>query len=282
MPELDVSLPTGYGVATYPPGASFGPRLLRDYEFVWMMDGDAEYRHGDTIATAPADSLVLCRPGATDFFQWDRHRRTGHGYFHFQINAFPEDWPPLPQWPLVRQLPPEDVLRPLFRHLLTWQGHENAGQCRLIIATILSVFVSGNLGTGSVERNMWPEAVEKACDFLFRSLQADPARPLSLTQLADAACVTPEHLCRLFKASVGHSPSETVRLARLDYAAGLLLRSNYSVGEIADLCGFASPFHFSRRFKDAYGQSPREMRRQQFSGAAPPVTRLLRTSILDR
>lgn len=52
LPDLDVSLPAG-GVATYPAGASFGPRVMHDWEFVWMMEGDAEYRWGETTVVAP-------------------------------------------------------------------------------------------------------------------------------------------------------------------------------------------------------------------------------------
>jgi transcriptional regulator GlxA family with amidase domain len=75
-----------------------------------------------------------------------------------------------------------------------------------------------------------------------------------------------------------------VRLARLDRAATLLARSNYSVAEIARMCGFGDAFHFSRRFKAAYGQSPLQMRRALQNGATPPLsplTRTFRASISD-
>jgi transcriptional regulator GlxA family with amidase domain len=80
----------------------------------------------------------------------------------------------------------------------------------------------------------------------------------------------------LFNSATGRSPVETVRLARLDRAALLLARSNYSVKEIADFCGFSNPCHFSRRFKDAYGQSPTDLRRDIQAGATLPAPRLLR------
>src|ERR1700752_3800704 len=31
---------TAHGLADYPPGATFGPRTLRDYEFVLIVEGD--------------------------------------------------------------------------------------------------------------------------------------------------------------------------------------------------------------------------------------------------
>ncbi len=273
--ELVVGPPTNQGVAVYPPGASYGPRSLRDHEFVWMIEGDAEYRRAGETVAAPAGSLVLCRPGATDFFQWDRHRRTRHAFFHFPLGATPGGWPPPDDWPLVRPLPPDDVVRPLFRHLLT--RHNGGGDAlrRLTVAHILSVFVGGDPALGRISAESWPDAVERACGFLSRALEDDPARPLSLGELADAACVTPEHLCRLFQKSLGLSPAQTVRLARLDRAAGLLARSNFSVGEISALCGFADPFHFSRAFKKAYGRSPSEVRAAVRSGASAPLPRVL-------
>ena len=47
LPGLTFSLPTNHGLATYPAGAAFGPRIMRDFEFVWIMEGDVEYRWGD-------------------------------------------------------------------------------------------------------------------------------------------------------------------------------------------------------------------------------------------
>ena len=47
----------------------------------------------------------------------------------------------------------------------------------------------------------------------------------------------------------------------LDRAATLLVRSNYSVAEIAQMCGFSDMFHFSRRFHAHFGVPPSDYRR---------------------
>jgi AraC family transcriptional regulator len=46
---------------------------------------------------------------------------------------------------------------------------------------------------------------------------------------------------------------ELLRLAR---AATLLVRSNLSVAAVAHACGFANPYHFSRRFTAATASRP--------------------------
>ncbi len=276
--DLELTLPAGRGVAVYPPGATFGPRVMRDYEFVWLIEGDAEYRWGETTVAAPEGSIVLCRPGVTDFFRWDQQRRTRHGFYHFNVLKVPADWPRPESWPLVRVPHEGDVLRPLFRHLLTWVGKGSEALCRLTMAHMLTAFVSGEISSSDFPRETLPAAVERVWRHIHRRLEDDPAVPIHLDELARVACVTPEHLCRLFKTALGYSPVETVRLARLDRAVVLLTRSNYSVGEVAGMCGFASQFHFSRRFKAAFGKPPSQVREEIQSGGMHPPARLLRAT----
>ncbi|MES2462209.1 MAG: helix-turn-helix transcriptional regulator, partial [Armatimonadota bacterium] len=286
-PTLELTLrdERPFAIATYPPGASYGPRVLRNWEFVWMLEGDAVYTRADQTAEAPEGSLVLCRPGATDFFRWDPVHSTRHAYFHFELDGdFPSAWPDPDRWPLVRCPSGDtDLLRPLFRNLMAWGNQGDAVQRQLIALSLVAAFVTGESESGSVRsvstsRPQYPEPVERALAYISSRLETDPAGALSLGDIAEAAFVTPEHLCRLFKAATGTSPSENVRLARLDRSVTLLCRTNFTVTEIAALCGFASPFHFSRRFKDAFGQSPRALRDAVASGAIPaPLSRRAQT-----
>jgi AraC family transcriptional regulator len=281
QPALEISGPTVVGptvigLATYPPGATFGPRAMKDFEFVWLIEGDAQYRWGDQTALAPEGSMVLCRPGATDFFQWDQRRRTRHGYFHFHIPEIPHDWPAQQHWPLVRETAEGDVLRPLFRHLLTWGNAGDPTVRALTIKLMLTAFVRGQHASGEVPRETLRAPVETSIAFIQSTLDNNPATAIDLDDLAAAAMVSREHLCRLFAAATGRSPIETVRLARLDRVAVLLSRSNYSVKEIAEICGFANPFHLSRAVRRAFGRSPRELRRRIQEGDIPPTSLLVR------
>ena len=269
-------IPSSSGVALYPAGAAFGPRVMRDYEFVWMIEGDAEYRWGEQTFAAPEGSIVLCRPGATDAFRWDPLKRTRHGFYHFQIPAIPHGWPVPDTWPLVRTPEDADTLRPLFRHVLTWWGKGRDELRQLSMAHMLTAYVFNETGTGDIPRESLHDAVERALVYVDTRLDENPAAKITLAELAGAAYVTSEHLCRLFKAHTGYSPVETLRLARLDRAALLLWRSNYAVQEIAEQCGFANPFHFSRQFKQAFGKSPREMHEFVQGGGFVPMSRLVR------
>lgn len=284
------------GIATYPPGAIFGPRRSTDWEFVWLIEGDALYRwnaasdeesrdnescdnEGFRTLEVPENSLLLCRRGVTDFFRWDTQCRTRHGYFHFDFAAWPQSWPPIETWPLLRKIASDDIATALLRQILERRESPHDPLRKIAIAHLLLEFCSRSENTAKTPSaftcDVVPLAVQSAHDFIFRRLSERPEARLSLSEIARAAHVSPEHLCRAMKAATGHSPQKTVRLARLDMAATLLVRSNYAVGEVATLCGFASAFHFSRRFKEAHGRSPRELRNAVKNGETPPASLLL-------
>ena len=268
--QLRLRYPERAGVATYLPGATFGPRQMRDWEFVWMVEGDAHYQWNSVHVEAPEGSIVLCRPGGTDSFIWDIQRRTRHAFFHFAIESIPGNWPAVAAWPFVRRPRDGDMLRNVFRYMLT-PGRSATPPVKLAVMQMLTAFVFGEFDSGEVPRETIPEAVDLAMRFVQRTLDDEASAKISLSDLASIAGVTPEHLCRLFRTATGQGPVATVRMARLDRALVLLTRSNYSIREIASMCGFGSPFHFSRRFKEAFGWPPRELRKQIDAGMTPPV-----------
>ncbi|BCM90240.1 HTH-type transcriptional activator Btr [Abditibacteriota bacterium] len=264
-------------VATYPQGATFGPREAVSWEFVWLLEGHATYRFEGAKEQGEIElrvgQLLLCRPDERDWFEWDREGRTRHGFFHFHLESPSEN---SSHWPRVRATTDDDLFGPLARHLLTWSEIGDGQQRDLAASLFLSAFISGQSSLGDVPPQRAPEPVERAMQWLYARLEDDASAPISLDALSRAAFVSPEHLCRLFKNTTDHSPLEVVRLARLDRAALLLARTNFAIGEIAHLTGFASQFHFSRAFKEAYGSSPRELRKKLERGEAMPLPRLLR------
>ncbi|MDR3710089.1 MAG: helix-turn-helix transcriptional regulator [Capsulimonadaceae bacterium] len=273
--ELDLTPPTSGGVALYPAGATFGPRRMREWEFVWIMQGDTRYYCDGVAVDAPTGSIVLCRPSTTDSFQWDRKRETRHAYFHFGVRSLPAAWANS-GWPLSRDPLDGDLLVVLFRYVLTRLDRGDPDEVTLAIAQMLAAYRSGDRSTDLRGQSAHSTAVTMVCDYIRRRLDEAPSEPISLTDMADVAHVTPAHLCRLFQAALGQPPGRLVRSARLDRAATLVTHSNYSITEIADLCGYANPFHFSRRFKDAFGQSPTVVRQQIRDGSLTSLPSLPR------
>ncbi len=65
----------------------------------------------------------------------------------------------------------------------------------------------------------------------------------------------------LYKDFFGNSIHKDITFARIQQAAHLLEHTDYSVSEIARLCGYDNTEHFSRSFKKHKGTSPRSFRK---------------------
>lgn len=83
---------------------------------------------------------------------------------------------------------------------------------------------------------------------------------LSVTHLCKRFFISESQLRRNLLRATGYRPNEYIMRLRLSLAKNQLLDSALRTKEIAERCGFASPYYFSRCFSEAYGLSPREFR----------------------
>lgn len=268
------------GVVQYRAGESLGPRVLPDYELVLILEGDVTYIADEREYAAPPGSMLFTRPGFHETYRWDPDGPTRHGYFHFAVSQVPRCWPGFPGWPIVRRSP-DPVLASLFRHVLNriyrhpdWPTAPPAAIDCLVVETLLSLFLEEpGIEPTDHERDR-PVQVNRAINLMRQMIDTDPHRRLSLRELAGASGVSGKHLCRSFQKSLGCSPVETYRLLRLQLAVALLSRSNLSVREIADRCGFEDPAYFSRCFSSVFGCAPSQVRERLRNGMLPPANPL--------
>ncbi|MBN7769670.1 helix-turn-helix transcriptional regulator [Marinobacter daepoensis] len=72
-----------------------------------------------------------------------------------------------------------------------------------------------------------------------------------------------KHLNRAFKLCAGTTVYEYLREERMKEARVLLQQTSLPIQEIADQTGFSSGANFATAFRERFGVSPRELRRQQ-------------------
>lgn len=272
--------PGGHGLAVYPAGTSFGPRTLLDWEFVWIVEGEAVWTVDGVEHPAPPGTVTLARPGMVDGYRWDPRRESRHGYVHFTCDPAGTGCPPPAGWPLLRRCGPDSVVPPLLKsciRALDAQGPAWRELAEGALRQALLAFVAGGGEVAGDEAPTPPTPVARALARLRDAWDGSEAwTPLSITALARAAGVTREHLARAFQRHFAISPRAAQLALRLDRAANLLARTDLPVHEVARLAGFADQFHFSRRFSGAYGASPRAFRKRIASGAPLPMHPLVR------
>ena len=75
--------------------------------------------------------------------------------------------------------------------------------------------------------------------------------------VANKVGVSVRQLERLFTREFGSTPGRFMLKARLDRAARLIRQTDLSVAEVSQACGFVSPSHFSKVYREAFARSPR-------------------------
>ncbi len=99
--------------------------------------------------------------------------------------------------------------------------------------------------------------VEKAVELMERHALA----PFGIQELAQRIGSSTRGLNRSFARTAGSAPGAIWRGIRLTHAHWMLLNSHRSVTDIALECGFADLAHFSRWFRNEYGEAPAAFRR---------------------
>lgn len=88
--------------------------------------------------------------------------------------------------------------------------------------------------------------------------------PIRLQDLARAACLSPSHLLRSFRAAFGITPHQFVRDCRLQAARDLLRTTDLSVTEVCLSVGFESLGTFCSLFRRRFGVAPGGVREKSF------------------
>lgn len=102
-------------------------------------------------------------------------------------------------------------------------------------------------------------------------LNTNPDANWSLEEIARMAGLSAGRLSTLFRKETQTSLGSYVREYRATRAAHYLATTDRRVGEIAETCGYNSPYAFSRAFKAVMGEPPQAYRNRLREGRIPPA-----------
>jgi AraC family transcriptional regulator, L-arginine-responsive activator len=94
-----------------------------------------------------------------------------------------------------------------------------------------------------------------------RLMEANIEDPLTSDEIAGLVGVSRRQIERLFRQYLGAVPTKYYLGLRLSKARSQLQRTSKSVVQISLACGFASAAHFSNAYRERFGVTPREDRR---------------------
>lgn len=91
-----------------------------------------------------------------------------------------------------------------------------------------------------------------------REMLASPA--VSVTALADGACLGKRQFERVFREQVGMNPKEYARIVRFQKSMWLMQSGICDYAGIACECGYSDQSHFIREFKAMSGSTPKQLK----------------------
>lgn len=97
---------------------------------------------------------------------------------------------------------------------------------------------------------------------LFDYINARPVDKLSVGTAARLVGMSAPQFMKTFKQVAGTTLVAYLTHVRLAYATRLLRETDRSIADIADAAGFSDQSHFDKRFKRAFGRTPKEFRNQ--------------------
>ena len=87
----------------------------------------------------------------------------------------------------------------------------------------------------------------------------------SAEDLAQRVGISVTQLRSLCRNSGRESPTDMIWRLKAEHAIQMIRSTGLTLGEIADSCGYANPFHLSRSVKQYTGNSPRQLRREEWN-----------------
>lgn len=214
----------------------------------------------------PAHSLVFVRPG-------DVHTYTKEGNFSFINVTFTVDTfeklslyfgKSIDQL-LNSKMPPATILDDQdFNHVInrlnslnTIDIHDKQKmqlRMKIILTEILSYFIDSHIEKTNESIPLW---LSELTGFAKEAENIN----MTLDDMATKTGKSREHISRSFKKHYGITASEFMNEHKLNYCANLLLNTNLSVIDICFECGFQNLSWFYRKFKDKFGITPVDFRK---------------------
>lgn len=145
-----------------------------------------------------------------------------------------------------------DKIQTLFRKIfLMWtqKGDEYYLECVSLLYKIIAEMKKSNYLPDSLFQKIKPAIEYIQNNFLSNEL-------ITAEKLASLCGVSYSYIKELFNLKFKLSPKKYILSLKMNYACDLLKHNEYSITQVAEMCGYNDIYTFSHQFKTEFGSSP--------------------------
>lgn len=241
-------------------GYTLAPRTVPDYNFIYVTRGRVVWEIAGQPHVLKPGGLALVPPGVPHR-GWSKMRRVTFVSVHVEVmltggrDAFRLLVPPR-----FVQVPDGSRLDTYLRGALAEFDRTEEREVRLMLPGWARLITLEFIRHAAHRRLLTPRPLDTVVAGLLDELPQRLTEPVTLTELAECAGYSPQHLNRIFRRELGVTPLKHLMRLRLERAAALLAEGRLTVAAVARSLGFADAAYFARAFTQRYGLSPRRYR----------------------
>lgn len=239
------------------PSHFYGP-MVRDYYVIhYIVKGKGYYHVNGQVHQIGAKDGFLILPGDSTYYEADKHDPWEYYWVGFVGNDADRllTQSGLGKKNLVFSYTEDDMFEQHIANIFYESKRYSARNIAMIgyLYLLFSLLIN-NPRTINVYHQQYMDNAMNYIDINY-------AKDITVEQIAKNIGVSRSHLYRVFQENLGISVKEYIDAVRLSKARDLLTSAPLSITEISTKVGFSSSSHFSKKFKDVFGETPSSYRK---------------------
>ena len=232
------------------------------YHLLCVCSGQLQFTLGDTTAPLPAGDLVIVPKGAIHHFE-NQSPDTAHYYeVKFTVPGSALGRTVQLCEGFVRSDPfAARLVEHIANEYLCCRTQKDSSAAAALSTLIFHLTADQRLiDEGEpeiIDTTGYSDLARSVIDYLC----AHYSQSVTLDDVSAGVGITKNYLCNAFKRNTGITILECLNLIRIRKAAELIVYSDLSLAQVAQLCGYVSVSHFNRVFAHYIGLPPGQCRR---------------------